>query len=95
MQNRNYTRNEEKQIMSYNAYHLDNPIELNGWEMVCNVSEAETSFEGQIYKKDNDIVIVYKGSQEGRDYLYSEKRTGTTEICTHFTYVRTTQISEC
>ena len=51
MQNRNYTRNEEKQIMSYNAYNLDNPIELNGWEMVCNVSEAETSFEGQIYKK--------------------------------------------
>ena len=40
----------EKQILSYNAYHLDEPAPTEGWQMIKNVY-ADNGFEGQAYKK--------------------------------------------
>ena len=38
----------EKEILSYNSYHLDNPIKLNGWQMVYKEPETNNGFERQI-----------------------------------------------
>ena len=62
MKNKKVT-DKEKQIMSYNAYHLDNPAPLDGWQITKSV-QADNGFEGQIYKKGNDIVVVYKGTDK-------------------------------
>ena len=61
----------EKEILSYNSYHLDNPEKLEGWEMVYHETETRSGFEGQVYKKGNTVVIVYKGTDAGsfKDYV--------------------------
>jgi len=61
----------EKEIMSYNAYHLYEPIKLRSWDMVHRIPETRNGFEGQIYKKGNDVVVVYKGTDfdNSRDVL--------------------------
>ncbi|MBP3820267.1 hypothetical protein J6G99_01325 [bacterium] len=52
----------EKEILSYNSYHLDNPIKLDGWQMVYKEPETKNGFEGQIYQmiQGNFIRIIYK-----------------------------------
>ena len=53
----------EKQILSYNAYHLDEPAPTEGWQMIKNVYAEDNGFEGQAYKKDNNVV-VFKGTDK-------------------------------
>ena len=62
----------EKEILSYNSYHLDNPIKLNCWQMVYKEPETKNGFEGQIYQKGNNIVVVYKGTNQTKDFLNSD-----------------------
>ena len=62
----------EKEILSYNSYHLDNPIKLNGWQMVYKEPETNNGFEGQIYQKGNNIVVVYKGTNDKKDIFGSD-----------------------
>ena len=62
----------EKEILSYNSYHLDSPIKLDGWQMVYKEPETKNGFEGQIYQKGNNIVVVYKGTNQTKDFLNSD-----------------------
>lgn len=48
MKHSNNITDTEKEILSYNSYHLDNPIKLNGWQMVYTEPETKNGFEGQI-----------------------------------------------
>ena len=61
MKERTYIDDEIKKDMTYNIYHLDNPIRLPGWEIV-EYRNSKSGFEGLIYKKDNHIILVYKGT---------------------------------
>ena len=61
MENSDFLNDEIKKIMAHNSYHMDKPIPVKGWEMVSN-KQTESGFEGQIYKKGNDVVVVYKGT---------------------------------
>ncbi len=73
----------EKEILSYNSYHLDNPIKLNGWQMVYKEPETNNGFEGQIYQKGNNIVVVYKGTNDKKDIFgYTNPLTGSNHIYT-------------
>ena len=62
----------EKEILSYNSYHLDNPIKLNSWKMVYKEPETKNGFEGQIYQKGKNVVVVYKGTNQTKDFFNSD-----------------------
>ena len=62
----------EKEILSYNSYHLDSPIKLDGWQMVYKEPETKNGFEGQIYQKGNHIIVVYKGTNQTKDLFNSD-----------------------
>ena len=68
MNKSNYVTDIEKEILSYNAYHLDNPIILDGWKLEYKEPETSSSFEGQVYKKGEFVIIVFKGSKEFKDF---------------------------
>ncbi|GEM_PF-1515331 len=72
MNKSNYVTDIEKEILSYNAYHLDNPIILDGWKLEYKEPETSSSFEGQVYKKGEFVIIVFKGSKEFKDFLLSD-----------------------
>lgn len=72
MKHSNNITDTEKEILSYNSYHLDNPIKLNGWQMVYKEPETKNGFEGQIYQKGNNIVVVYKGTNQTKDFFNSD-----------------------
>jgi len=72
MKHSNNITDTEKEILSYNSYHLDNPIKLDGWQMVYKEPETKNGFEGQIYQKGNNVVVVYKGTNQTKDFLNSD-----------------------
>jgi len=72
MKHSNNITDTEKEILSYNSYHLDNPIKLNGWQMVYKEPETKNGFEGQIYQKGNNVVVVYKGTNQIKDFFNSD-----------------------
>lgn len=61
MEERTYIDDDIKKDMTYNIYHLDNPVNLSGWKIV-EYKNSKSGFEGLIYKKDNHIILVYKGT---------------------------------
>jgi len=72
MKHSNNITDTEKEILSYNSYHLDNPIKLDGWQMVYREPETINGFEGQIYQKGNNVVVVYKGTNDKKDVFSSD-----------------------
>ena len=61
MEERTYIDDDIKKDMTYNIYHPDNPVNLSGWKIV-EYKNSKSGFEGLIYKKDNHIILVYKGT---------------------------------
>ncbi len=57
MNKSNYVTDTEKEILSYNAYHLDNPIILDGWELKDTETPTSSGFERQIYRKKRNVLI--------------------------------------
>ena len=72
MKHSNNITDTEKEILSYNSYHLDNPIKLNGWQMVYKEPETINGFEGQIYQKGDNVIVVYKGTNQTKDFFNSD-----------------------
>ena len=61
----NYKLHNDCKVLSGYVYKDNKPKVMNGWEYHQS-SQGTNGFYSEIYKKDNDIMIVFKGTDTER-----------------------------
>ncbi len=65
---KNYKKHSELKDLNYYTYYKDKKDLLHGYELVREVRGKESGFDGYVFKKGKEAVVVYQGSNNPKDY---------------------------
>ena len=75
-----YKLHEAIKMLSENVYAPDNFELPDGWKLIKYVPNSKTGFQGAIYKNGNDIVVIYAGTNQAKDFIGADFQMGILSI---------------
>ena len=71
-----YKLHEYIKMLSEKVYTPDNSELPDGWKLVKYVPNSNTGFQGAIYKKGNDVIVIYAGTNQAKDFFGADFQMG-------------------
>ena len=71
-----YKLHEDIKMLSENVYAPDKHKTTNGWRLIKYVPNSKTGFQGAIYKNGNEVVVIYAGTNQLKDFLKDDIQMG-------------------
>ena len=64
-----YKLHEDIKMLSEKVYSLDKFELPDGWKLIKYVPNSKTGFQGAIYKNRNDVIVIYAGTNQPKDFV--------------------------
>ncbi len=71
-----YKLHEDIKMLSEKVYSLDKFELPDGWKLIKYVPNSKTGFQGAIYKNRNDVIVIYAGTNQPKDFFGADLQMG-------------------